>query len=57
MEMFYSDEEKRVFELFPNKSKEELIAELELSMEHGGDMEKEVFGGLIQKLKQELAGE
>ena len=43
---------------FPKcKTEEELIAELELSMEHGGDMEKEVFGGLIQKLKQELAEE
>lgn len=55
--VFYDEDEKAIMALSPDKTKEELIAELELSMEHGGDMEKEVFGGLIQKLKQELAGE
>ncbi len=57
MEMFYSDEEKRVFELFPNKSKEELIPILEESIAEGDFYEEEVCGSVLRKIKMELAGE
>lgn len=57
MEMFYSDEEKQVFELFPDKSKEELIPILEESIAEGGYYEEEICGSVLRKIKMELAGE
>lgn len=57
--MFYTEEEMRVFELYPDKTKEELIPILEDSIEAAkaqGDLYvPEVCGTTLRKIRQELA--
>lgn len=57
--MFYTEEEMRAFELFPEKTKEELIPILEFSIEQAkaeGDIYvPEVCGSVLRKIRQELA--
>ena len=57
--MFYTEEEMRAFELFPEKTKEELIPILAFSIEQAkaeGDIDvPKACGSVLRTTRQELA--
>ena len=52
----FTYEEQEILNLFPNKTNRELMQILEDSIEaSNSDIEKNLFSGMIEKLKQQLA--
>ena len=55
MAVFYDDDDRAVFDLYPGKTKEELIPIIEDSITYGDDLTQHFLKRFLEKIKLDLA--